>query len=228
LHKLEKKLIVIFMSLTFLTSGIITASAITIQENKVGEQKETTPLTKTVILYRHGIDGSVTPFEVNLNLEDGQDIGKVMADKCEELLENDEEIQKFLALSDYKLGFLSKVKSHGRGTHYQTVILGKLVARFILFRLGLPRLHTLLTKPLVYCRYKEKRTENDEPANTTITPLLFKNISKPRYMEGKHQVIVYNLLGYTTWLRRFSFSPFDVLPRSFAGYATLVICRKLK
>ena len=117
------------MSLTFLTSGIITASAITIQENKVGEQKETTPLTKTVILYRHGIDGSVTPFEVNLNLEDGQDIGKVMADKCEELLENDEEIQKFLALSDYKLGVLCKVKSHGRGTHYQTVLLGKLVAR---------------------------------------------------------------------------------------------------
>ena len=89
MHKLEKKLIVIFMSLTFLTSGIITASAITIQENKVGEQKETTPLTKTVILHRHGIDGSVTPFEVNLNLEDGQDIGKVMADKCEELLENE-------------------------------------------------------------------------------------------------------------------------------------------
>ena len=224
MHKFEKKLIVILVSLAFLTSGTATSFAITIQKNEIGEREETlseiAPLTKTVTLYRHGIGGSVSPIEVTIELDDRKDIEDVIADKCEELLENDEEIQNFLKKSNSNLRFFCKVKSKGRGFHYQTLLLEKLLVRYLLFRLNLPRIHTLLNKPLVLCRYKK-----DPKANTTITSLILKN--KTSYMEGKHLVIVIYLLGFTSWWRRFSFSPFDILPRSFAGFANLVICKSL-
>lgn len=229
MNKLEKKFIVILVSLAFLNSGIATSSAITIQKNKVGEQEEITseiaPLTKTMTLYRHGIDGSVTPIEVTIDLEDGNDINEAIVDKCEELLENDEEIQNFLKEWNYSGGVLCLVKSKGKGFHYQSLLLEKLLVRFLLFRLDLPRIHTLLSKPWIICRYK-----NDPTANTTITPLIPLLINKkenPRYMEGKHTVVCINFLGFTSWLRRFSFSPFNIFPRSFVGISVLVICKRL-
>ena len=225
MHKLEKKFIVILVSLAFLMSGIATTSAITIQKNETGELEEASsemaPLTKTVTLYRYGIGGSVTPFEVNINLEDGQDIGKAMADKCEELLENDEEIQNFLKEWNYNGGVLCKVKSTGKGFHYQTLLIEKLLVRFLLFKLDLPRIHTILNKPLVLCKYKNPEAE------TTITPLLINATKYTRNMTGKHMVACINFLGFTSWLRRFSFSPFNIIPRSFSGVSVLVICKRL-
>ena len=212
------------MSSAFLTSGIATSSAITIQKNEIGEQggtlSEIAPLTKTVTLYRHGIGGSVSPVEVTIELDDCKDIEDVIADKCEKLLENDEEIQNFLKESNSNVRFFCKVKSKGRGFHYQTLLLEKLLVRYLLFRLNLPRIHTLLNKPLVLCRYKK-----DPKANTTITSLIFQNTK--RYMEGKHMVIAIYFLGFTSWWRRFSFSPLDILPRAFVGFANLAICRSL-
>ena len=213
MQKLEKRLIVILVSLVFVISGL------TVSSENIQEKTQISTLTKTVTIYRYGIDGKVLPFDINLFLENGKDIEEAISEKCDELLQNDQEIQSYLKISNNSFGMLCKVKSRGKGFHYQMVLLGKLVIRYILFRLGLPRIHTLLSKPVILCKYPK-----DPKANTTITSLLF-NRTTP--MEGNHSVMVFNFIGYTTWCRRFSFTPFNFIPRLFVGYAQFVVCKKL-
>lgn len=215
MHKFEKKLIAIMLSLAFIIIGVSSASAIETNETEKKEGNSSFPIT----LYRHGFDGSVTPIKFDLILEEGKDIGEAIADKCQELFENDVELQEYLTSTGIKLGFICKIKSRGRGFHYETKLFEKLLLRFIRFRLALPRLNTLLTSPLVFCKYKK-----DLKANTTIKSLL-SNTSK--YMSGNHTVIVHNFIGYTSWLRRFSFSPLNLLPKSLFGVAKFAICIKL-
>ena len=224
LYKLEKKLIVIFILLVFVTSGITTTSALTVHNNIVGDQNESsldrTIQTKKVTLYRYGPDGSTTSIEVEINLNDEQNIGEIMADKCEELFENDEEMQNQPKLFNYSIGFVCKVKSYGKGSHYKTMLIEKLIVRFILFRLGLPRLFTILNKPLVLCKY-----QSDSDAKTVYNPILRPNAT-PVTVNGTHKVAAINFLGFTSWFGRFSFSLFDVVPRAFSGIANLVVCKK--
>ena len=155
---------------------------------------------------------------INLKLEEGKYLGEAIADKCQELFENDEELQEYLTSIGIKLGFICKIKSRGKGFHYQTKLIEKILLRFIRFRLALPRLNTLLTSPLVFCRYKK-----DLNANTTITSLL---LSNTKYVSGNHTVIVHNFIGFTTWFGRFSFSPLDLISRSLFGVAKFAICIK--
>lgn len=214
LHKFEKKLITIVVTLAFILTGISSVSAIETYETEEKGITSTFPVT----IYRHGLDGSITPIDIDLKLEEGQDLGEVIADKCQELFENDVELQEYLKDTGISLGFVCKIKSRGRGFHYQAKLIEKLLLRFIKFRLALPRLNTLLTKPLVFCRYKK-----DLRANTTISSLLF---NTSRYMNGNHTVIVHNFVGYTSWFGRFSFSPLNLVPRSFFGVAKFAICIK--
>jgi hypothetical protein len=214
LRKFEKKFIVVLVSLTFLTSGVIVASATDVETSEINT------LTETVTVYRHGLDGSETPMDVVLTYQEGEDLEDILLEKCEELLEKDVELRE--AASNSSFGALSKVKSKGKGFHYQTVLFGKLLIKFVLFRLGLPRIRTILRKPLIFCKYPK-----DMKANTTITPIILNTVfktSQVRYADGPHQVIVLNFVGYTTWFRRVSFTPFNLTPRSFAGFANVVIC----
>ncbi len=215
MRKFEKKLIAIVVSLAFIITGISSASAINTNEVEKTREVSTFPVT----IYRYGIDGSMEPMEINLKLEKGEDLGEAIADKCQELFENDEELQEYLTSTGIKLGFLCKIKSRGRGFHYQTKLIEKLILRFIRFRLALPRINTLLTSPFVFCRYKK-----DLKANTTITSLLLNN---SKYMSGNHTVIVRNFIGFTTWFGRFSFTPLNLIPKSFFGVAKFAICIKL-
>jgi len=203
----------ILMSITSVSYAMTTEQKGMIAENKY-EGK--TISTKTITLYRYGPDGSIMPVEVKIDAKNGQYIGEAIANKCEELFKNDRELQNSTNISVLKMGLFCKIKSQGRGFHYQMKLLGKLAIRYILFRLELPRIHTLLDKPLIYCNY-----EKDTRANTTITSLLF---NKTQYIDGKHSVIVRDFVGYTSWFGRFSFSPFDILPRGFFGYAKLAVC----
>ena len=90
MHKFEKKLIAIVVSLAFVITGISSASAVNTNEVEKIREVSTFPVT----IYRHGIDGSVEPMEINLKLEEGKYLGEAIADKCQELFENDEELQE--------------------------------------------------------------------------------------------------------------------------------------
>ena len=69
----RKKFIVLLITFLFLISGVVTTSAIDIKKNVEKSQEVTSKpisLSKTVVLYRHGIDGSITPVKIELNLKD--------------------------------------------------------------------------------------------------------------------------------------------------------------
>ena len=224
MEKLEKKLIVILISLGFLTSGVVTASGISIEKPKIKELKEnileSSILSNKVLIYRHGPDGSITPVKIDLELEDEQDIGEAIIEKLDELLDNDQEIQDLMQLLNFTIDFGVRIKSRGKGIHFQTLFFEKILIKFILFRLGLPRIAPICAKPLIYCKYLK-----DEQAKTTIKFLY--GFGESTEMKGKHAVIIHNFIGYTTWFRRFSITPFNILPRAFSGYARLAFCREL-
>ena len=222
MHKLEKKIIASLICLTFIMLAVTSSSAITVeqQESKAEEPvKETTISTETVTIYRCGPDGSVTPVELNLELGDEQDIGDAMIAQCDELLENDEEMQNLLKALN--LSIFCRVKSKGRGFHYKTMLLEKLYLRYLLWKLQLPRVASLLAKPLIFCRYA-----GDSTAKTIMKPLIGKN-AKEKEMEGAHFVIVNSFIGYTTWVGRISITPLNILPKAFSGYARFAFCKKL-
>ena len=90
---MQKKLIVILIALGFLTSGISVASAEKVHIPKFYETEEVSPekdgKTLTITLFKHEIDGSKTPIEVEIKLEEGKDIGDLIEEKCYEILENE-------------------------------------------------------------------------------------------------------------------------------------------
>jgi len=216
MRMLVKKFGVIFVILIFLVSGLATVSVASTQRISLDESG----FIKTLTLYRYGSDGSITPVKVDLKLKKGQDIDEAIVSICDQLFENDNEMQNILKTSNFTGGIFCKVKSHGRGFHYKSMFPEKILLKFALFKLGLPRVSSILRKPLIVCRYSK-----DLKAKTTIMPLISGNTTTT--VEGNHTVIVYNFIGYTTWISRFSKSPLDLLPRAFSGIARFAICNKL-
>jgi len=224
-----KKLVAMIIFLALLLPALTVSSA---ENLKLSTLSENTSSMKTIctkksyIIYRFGPDGKILPVKVDIDIKEGKDIGESIADKCEELFENDPEMQSAIEieLENLTFGFVCKIKSHGRGFHYKSMILEKVITRFVLFRLGLPRLTTALHIPLIVCRYPK-----DLRAKTKITMIFGGNDSanKTAIIQGHHTVIAQNFIGYTTWLGRFSKSVLDIVPRAFAGIARFVICNKI-
>jgi len=224
-----KKLLVIFIFLAFLLPSITVSSAENLKFFKSSENMnldETSHIKKIYTIYRFGPDGAISPIKVDIDIDEGKNIGESIANKCEELFEKDIEMQKLIEieLENLTFGFICKVKSHGRGFHYKSMLLEKIISRIVLFRLGLPRITTILHTPFILCRYAK-----DTNAKTTITKLFGKNdtVNKTMIIEGNQTVIAQNFIGYTTWIGRFSKSILDRVPRAFAGIARFVICIKL-
>ena len=225
MNKGYKKITAILITITFLLTLASTSSAFSIKkENLNFEEKTQTEeefLEETVTIFRHGLDGSINPIEVDIRYKEGQDVSEAINEKCDELLLEDNEIQDFLGnVSNISIGAFCKIQSKGKGFHYQMKLLGKIAIRYILFRLGLPRIHTILNKPVILCKYK-----NDPKANTTITSMILKG--RKQFTEGDHIVFVHSFVGYTSWFGRFSFTPFNLFPRSFTGYAKFATCIQL-
>lgn len=197
--------------------------AISVSYSETTEEKAIS--TETITLFRYGPDGSITPIKVKIEAKDGKDIGEAIADKCEELFENDAEMQNYveksISIGNYTIDFgIIKVKSHGRGFHFKTKFLERLALNIILFKLNLPRLGVMVTKQLVFCKYSK-----DAKAKTTIDPILRNKTNTTKIVTGPHSVLVINLIGFTTWFGRISISP--ILPRAFSGIARLVVCKSL-
>ena len=159
---------------------------------------------------------------VCIELEESQDLGDVLIEQCDILLENDEEIQQIVQQANNKsiFGFFTRVQSTGKGFHYKTLLLEKLYLRYLLWKFQLPRIAPFFAKPFVFCRYG-----NDLTAKTIIQPILWGNETAPRIIEGTHSVFVNNFIGYSTWFVRFSYSA--ILPRTFSGYGRFAFCNKI-
>jgi len=224
-----KKSLVIFICLAFLLPSITVSSAENLKIFKPIESmnfEKTSCTKKTFTIYRFGPDGSISPIKVDIDTNEDKDLGEIIANKCEELFEKDTQMQNLIEidLENLTFGFICKVKSHGKGFHYKSMLLEKIILRFTLFRLGLPRFTTILHTPLVACRYAK-----DNSAKTKITKIFGDNdtANKTMIIEGNHTVIAQNFIGYTTWLGRFSKTLLDLVPRAFAGIARFAVCIKL-
>ena len=151
-----------------------------------------------------------------------------LEDKCKELFEKDTEIQNFTKNKinsftenrtqfnlSFDFGFLH-VKSKGRGFHYNTVLLGQIIFRYALFRLGLPRPQSIFAKPLVFCRYSR-----DNSSQTTITPIIRSafRTNETTQINGNHSLLLISFVGITSWVGRFSRTPFDIIPKTLNGIA---------
>jgi hypothetical protein len=184
------------------------------------------------------MDGSITPLEVDLSLEDGQDIEDALDAKCRELLEEDEELQEQVqALQDLTFGAIVYIESKGKGFHYQAKLIEKLFLRFWLWKLVLPRVALFMARPVVFCRYDKDPTA--ETYYKTISPTKYINYYIPDELEkllwrqerevtikGNHSVVVNSFIGITTWMGRFSYTPLNVRAKSFFGYGRFVITNK--
>jgi len=228
MYKKSRKSIVFIVCLIVLVSSFGYSMAKSI--DSVNKNSNNSSI-ETMTIFRYGPDGSVTPIKVSLNLNKVDDLGEVLADKCNELFEKDTKMQMYLQNllenTTLNLSFsfgLLYIKSHGRGLHFKTKTIVTIITRFKIFKIMLPHFKVHIKKHLIFCRYK-----NDARAKTVITPLI-RSMSDPnvtKIIEGNHSVLVHNFVGYTTWCGHFSKSPFDILPRAFCGLARLVICNKL-
>ena len=215
-----KKIIVIATCLTFLLTIGGNAIAVELKSDSKDQSISEKTIEKTFTIYRYGLNGEIEPFKVTLDLKKGEDISKALEKKCEELFENDAELQTYISKlqennSNSSFGFgLYNIKSRGKGFHFKTKLFVKIIAKFILLKLKLPHIKVLYKRRTVFCNYK-----NDINAETNITPILpLIGDKNNTLIKGNHSILVRNFKGYTTWLGRFAFTPF--LPRSFCGIAT--------
>lgn len=219
-----KKLFVIGVAVVILA----TCFADNLLAKEIDKQKQ----TKIVKIYRYGIDGSITEFDLNIEIKIDEDLGEMLVEKCSELLKNDDQIQDFLQNVTSNLTIdagLLLVKSYGRGFHFKTKARLKLFERvrllekFEIFEFLFSKIRAIKNDKIIFCRY------NDTKAKTTIIPILRSmiNESSIKNINGSHSVLVYDFIGYATWFGRFSFSPIDTLPRAFVGYGRLAVCNKL-
>lgn len=220
MRKFRKKLIVIFITLAFLISGLASSSAIIIHKNNIREEKdtslETTSIEKTVTVYRNGIDGSLKPVELEIKLEKGEDINDAIAEQCEKLIREDSEFQSLK--NDSILGkLLSFVDSSGRGLLIKLKPKIYFMERWDIFPLLPPYFFSFLRKypriPIIYSKYL-----NDEDANTTITTL----DGVEKIIVGPHRVLSVGFFGFKWWIGRISYLG-SIFGSGFVGFSILTI-----
>jgi len=217
MRKLEKKLIVSFISVVILISGLTTVSAVTIEkENPNIKDDEPSLQTETVTLYRFGLDGSLTPVEVEVELKEGQDLNDAIEEKCVELLENDPEFQESLD-DNTTMGALSIVKSRGRGLHLKLRPSIQWPIKYKLFPMLPPYVFRRVHIPIVYCKYTR-----DDRALTTITPLSGEIATT---VEGPHSVLCIGFYGFKWWAGHVSLLGFG-LRTGFVGISIITKVNK--
>jgi hypothetical protein len=218
MNKLLKKAIVILLCLSFILTTVSFSSAEKLSYKAIYNLKkpiQNNEITKEITVYRHGPDGSITPQKVIIKIEEGQDIGEVIAEECEKLFTNDIEMQSFLKGNNSSSYFVKRVTSYGRGLHLKIKPRIQLDKRVDLFPLLPPYSKTAYFVPIRYCRYN-----NDPGAYTRISGLNSrKNITQEYH--GPHQIFSVGFIGFTGWIGHISFLGF-VMRTGFAGISLYV------
>ncbi len=222
--RIKKALVLIIFLLFISVTAVDTCFCKTL--NKKVEKEEIID-TKTVTLYRHGLKGEITQVETQIKLKESMNIEKALEEKCKELFKEDNEFQnyiksKILQLNNSNLTLdvgLFFISSYGKGFHFKTKWVLRMVIKYVLFKLNLPSLGVPGRKRILFCSYK-----NDLNALTNVTPIISVLGNKNNtVINGNHTIAVLNFRGFTTWPGRFAnlFSLFTnfkpILSRSFYG-----------
>ena len=201
MNNLNKKLLVIFMSMTFIMSGIATVSGVSVTKEATQEEnssEEPDINIQTVTLYRCGPDGSTTPVEVEIELKDGEDINDAIFEKCGELFQEDEEFQSLANNDNTSRYFLTKIRSRGRGLHLKFTPRIQVVKKFKIFPLLPPYLRTAIFIPTIFCQYK-----GDAKAFTITDPLI--GDENATRVDGPQKVWAVGFIGFKFWFGHISF-----------------------
>ena len=230
--KKNKTMLIVLVCLSIIVSSV-GVNAVSLKTVDKTSTSEANVAHKTVTLYKHLPDGSVEPVEVDLEIKEDTDLGKLLEEKCQEIFDSDYELKDFFKekSNETKInitltgdwGWLF-VKSRGRGFHFKAKPLVNMFVQFSLFKLNLPFILSNIKRPWVFCRYPK-----DGKAETTITPIIRSliGLNCTKTITGHHSVLVRKFVGVTTWVGRVSFTPLDILPKAFYGIARWVICNKL-
>ena len=220
--QLPKKLIVILVVLGFLTSGIAVVSGEKVQNfynletEKISSEKNEN--TITVTLFKHEFDGSSTPFEVEIELEEGKDIEDAIEEKCLELLENDALIKSLAEDDNITQELIMKIRSRGRGLHIRFNSRVQFFKLYKLFPFLPPYFRTFIIVPLIFCQYK-----NDKKARTEISQIKGNNSTT---VVGPHRVMSIGFYGVSWWVGKVSLIGF-VVRNGFIGISLLTRIKKL-
>ncbi len=219
-----KKILVLSTCLIFLLT--ITQNVISVElKNEIKDEKtiEKQSNSETIILYRYGLNGEIEPVKVSIKIGENEEISELIQEKCRELFENDEEFQSYIKEclndenktdnnTDYSLG-LGKfyVASRGKGFHFQSKILEKIILRLLLRKILLPpNLIRLRTKSIA-CFYRSNLSA------TFINPVIdiYGNNTNNTVVKGPHTLVMSGFKGYTGWFKRVKFTP--LIGRSLFG-----------
>lgn len=221
---MPKKLIVILVALGFITSGIAVASGENVSvtkyniketEDVISEKDQNTII---VTLFKHEFDGSKTPMEVEIELEEGRDIEDLIEEKCLELLEDDPIIERLNDDENISQELIMKIRSRGRGLHIRFNSRIQFFKLYKLFPVLPPYFRTFIIFPLIFCQYS-----NDNRANTTISQIGGNNTTS---VNGPHRVISIGFYGVSWWIGKVSLIGF-VVRNGFVGISLLTRIKKL-
>lgn len=235
MRNLNIKIVVISITLFICIANVATASLVYTPplDTSTSERSpiETLETITTMTIYRYGPNGSIKPIQIEINQKEGQTLGDILVNKCCDLLENDRELQKFCQdYTNVNNTLLAKVASQGKGFHLKTTIHINLIrlVKFLPFLKLVklfpwyPPFYSVRTNiPLIYCRYPR-----DDNATTSITRISGEK-NETIYVQGNHSLCAIGFIGFTSWFNHRSFSPFDVIPRAFAGYTLLIYYTEL-
>ena len=172
--------------------------------------------TITITLYKHELDGSRTPLEVEIELEEGKDIGDQIEEKCLEYLDDDPFIKR-LEDENITQELFMKIRSRGRGLHIRFNSRVQFFKLYKLFPFLPPYFRTFYIVPLLICQYKR-----DNKAFTTLSQIRGNNST---LVQGPHRVISVGFYGISWWIGKVSLIGF-VLRNGFVGVSLLTRIKK--
>ena len=207
---------VILVVLVFITSSFAIVSGEKVSKfNKTYEQEESIPEkvenTITITLFKHELDGSRTPIDVEIEIEEGKDIGEQIEEKCLEYLEDDPFIKR-LEDENITQELFMKIRSRGRGLHLRFNSRVQFFKLYKLFPFLPPYFRTLYIVPLLICQYKR-----DSKAFTTLEQI---NGNNSTLVQGPHRVISVGFYGISWWIGKVSMIGF-ILRNGFVGISLL-------
>jgi len=228
MHETTKKLMVVSVLLFVLISGLTGAYSASIPKSSTDGSIH----TETVTLYRYGPDGTITPININIAFQEGQNPDEAIAQKCSELVSTDIGIQTYLSGNNNmtNVSMFARVTSFGAGSHLKSFFSIR-IPFLSLLKYGLLQNLPLRYKifgprwiPIIVCNYSK-----DEGAKTSIetVPTPIRPNKTEITIEGKHAIWVSYFVGYVGW-RGTSADFYDTrgLRTGFDGYASFIIYEK--
>ena len=220
MHKFKKIIIALFMTVIIFISGLPAATSISISINNPNNDENLTTTTREkVTLLRYGVDGSITPIEIEIDVKEGTDIYDAVEEKCLEMIQNDEEFKDLQANPNITRNITSIVKSRGKGFHLQFIFTVKWVKMFDFFQLLPPFQYRRLPIPIIYAKYNKDLT-----AETKITPIL--DIKNTSVIKGPHSVTTIGFIGFKWWQGHISLMGF-IIKTGFVGFSVYTKTKRL-